>query len=75
MKELLLLKINEVLTGKNMPVVTDIDFDTKLRDDLGLDSIDLAELTVHIEDETDIDVFSNGIVTTVGEILNILENK
>lgn len=63
MEELLLLKINEVLTGKNMPIVTDINFDTNLRDGLGLDSIDLAELTVRIEEETDIDIFSNGVVT------------
>lgn len=75
MKELLLLKINEVLTGKDMPIVTDINSDTKLRDGLGLDSIDLAELTIRIEEETDIDIFSNGVVTTVGEILDILENK
>lgn len=75
MKELLLLKINEVLTGKDMPIVTDINYDTTLRDGLGLDSIDLAELTVRIEEETDIDIFSNGVVTTVGEILDVLENK
>ncbi|KFF18444.1 acyl carrier protein [Flavobacterium hydatis] len=75
MKELLLLKINEVLTGKNLPIVTSINHDTTLRDGLGLDSIDLAELTVRIEEETDIDIFSNGIITTVGEILDVLENK
>lgn len=75
MKELLLLKINEVLIGKDMPIVTDISYDTTLRDGLGLDSIDLAELTIRIEEETDIDIFSDGIVTTVGEILDILETK
>jgi acyl carrier protein len=75
MKELLLLKINEVLEGKNMPSLKSINLDTKLRDGIGLDSFDLAELTVRIEEETDIDIFSNGIVTTVGEILYILENN
>ena len=75
MKDLLLQKINEVLEGKNMPALTDIDSDLILRDGLGLDSFDLAELTVRIEEETDIDIFSNGIVTTVGEILNILKNE
>ena len=75
MKDLLLQKINEVLEGKNMPALTDIDSDLILRDGLGLDSFDLAELTVRIEEETDIDIFSNGIVTTVGEILNILEKN
>ena len=75
MKELLLLKINEVLEGKNMPILTEINSDTVLRDGLGLDSFDLAELTVRIEEETDIDIFSNGIVSTVGEILHILETN
>jgi acyl carrier protein len=75
MKELLLLKINEVLEGKKMEHLTDINSDAKLRDDIGLDSFDLAELTVRIEEDTDIDIFSNGIVSTVGEILDILEAK
>jgi acyl carrier protein len=75
MKELLLQKINEVLEGKSMPSIAEINSDTILREGLGLDSFDLAELTVRIEEETDIDIFSNGIVKTVGEILNILENN
>ena len=75
MKELLLLKINQVLEEKNMPIIIEINSDTILRDGLGLDSFDLAELTVRIEEETDIDIFSNGIVTTVGQVLDILENN
>lgn len=75
MKELLLLKINEVLEGKSMPNLIDLNSDTSLRDGLGLDSFDLAELTVRIEEETGIDIFSNGIVTTIGEILIILKNN
>lgn len=39
-----------------------------LRDDLGMDSFNLAELTVHIEEEFDIDIFEDGIVNTVAEI-------
>ena len=44
----------------------------RLREDLNLDSFDLAELTVKIEDEFDIDIFEDGLVLTVGEILNKL---
>ena len=44
----------------------------RLREDLNLDSFDLAELTVKIEDEFDIDIFEEGLVLTVGEILNKL---
>lgn len=36
---------------------------------LGLDSLDLAELTVRIEAEYDVDIFEDGVVTTIGEIL------
>ncbi|GCD77352.1 acyl carrier protein [Thermaurantimonas aggregans] len=45
-----------------------IHSESHLRDDLGMDSLDLAELTVRIEAEYDVDVFADGIVSTVGEI-------
>lgn len=44
----------------------------KLRDDIGFNSFDLAELTVRIEDVSGIDVFANGIVETVSDILALL---
>lgn len=49
--------------------IEDINYDTKLMVDLGFDSLDLAELTVRIEKEFGVDVFEDGIVTTIGEIL------
>ncbi|THC67310.1 acyl carrier protein [Bacteroides fragilis] len=42
------------------------------RDDIGFTSFDLAELTVRIEDEFDIDIFEDGLVNTVGEIIEKL---
>lgn len=39
-----------------------------LRKDLGMDSMMLAELTVYVEEEFDVDIFEDGIVNTVGEI-------
>jgi acyl carrier protein len=60
--------INIVLKNRNRLEVSDIDGDTNLRTDLGFDSLDLAELTVRIEDETGVDIFSDGIVETVGDI-------
>jgi acyl carrier protein len=44
-----------------------------LKQDLDLDSLDLAVLTVKIEAETGIDVFAEGIVETVGQLLAKLE--
>lgn len=49
--------------------IQDLSHDTKLRDDLGFDSLRLAQLTVMIEDEFDVDIFEDGNVETIGEIL------
>lgn len=68
MDELLKL-INVVLLNRGKQKVEIINGKSSLRNDLGLDSLDLAELTVRIEAEFDVDIFENGIVTTVGEIL------
>ena len=54
--------------------IESINVETNLRDDIGLDSLDLAELTVIIEAEFDIDIFENGIINTVGEIFEKLKN-
>ena len=60
--------INDIRASKNMEAVVTLTEGDKLRDDLGLTSFDLAELTVRIEDEFDIDIFEDGLVNTVGEI-------
>ena len=60
--------INDIRASKNMEAVVTLNEGDKLRDDLGLTSFDLAELTVSIEDEFDIDIFEDGLVNTVGEI-------
>lgn len=44
----------------------------KLRDDLGFDSLRLAQLTVEVEDEFDVDIFEEGNVETIQDILNKL---
>lgn len=67
--------IREVLEEGNKEEVNIIELDTSLRKDLGFDSLDLALLTVKIEDEFDVDIFENGLIDTVGEILNIIEQS
>jgi len=70
MEEKLYLIINELLISNNkIDKPLQINESLKLRDDLGMDSFNLAELTVHIEEEFGIDIFEFGIVNTVGEIL------
>lgn len=60
--------INEIRAAKDMAPVESINSETKLREDLSMTSFDLAELTVKIEDEFDIDIFEDGLVNTIGEI-------
>ena len=68
----ILLIINTVLNNRNKDKLSVIDENFNLRDDCGLDSLDLAELTVRIEAEYDVDIFEDGVVVTVGDILKKL---
>lgn len=50
-----------------------IDENTTLVNDLGFNSFNLAQLTVEIESEFNIDIFENGIITSVEDILKQLK--
>ena len=67
--EKLLEIINIVLDNRDKILVENITTSSNLRADCGLDSLDLAELTVRVESEYDVDIFEDGVVTTVGDIL------
>ena len=69
MREFVIKIINEVRSLKGLPPIEKIEDYMDLREDLSLSSFDLAELTVRIEDEYDIDIFEDGLVNTVGEVL------
>ena len=73
MKDKLLLIINQIRLNNNLNVLNVISETDDLRGDIGFNSFDLAELTVRIENEFDIDIFVFGIVATVGDILNKLK--
>lgn len=64
----LLETINQVRSNKGRAPLPQIFPQLRLREDCELDSLDLAELTVRIEDASGVDVFAEGIVRTVGEI-------
>ena len=72
MEEKILIIINEIRKSKNLSELSVINLSDTLRDDIGFTSFDLAELTVRIEDEFDIDIFEDGLVNTVGEIIEKL---
>lgn len=61
--------INTVLKNNGKNIAETIDQDSLLREDLGFDSFELAELTVRIEAQFDVDIFEDGLITKVGEIL------
>lgn len=65
--------INDIRMSNDFAPVENINETDDLRNDLGLTSFDLAELTVRIEDEFDIDIFEDGLVNTIGEIFAKLE--
>jgi acyl carrier protein len=75
MKEKINKFLNEILVSKGGQEKENLNPNLNLRNDLGLDSFDLAELTVKVEDEFGVDIFSNGIVHTLEEIYSILENE
>jgi acyl carrier protein len=64
----LLETINQVRANKGRAPLSRLSPQLRLREDCELDSLDLAELTVRIEDASGVDVFAEGIVRTVGEI-------
>ena len=71
-------KVIEII--KKIIVENDIEFSvdeindsTLLTNDLGLDSLDLALLTVEIESEFGVDIFENGLISRVGEIFEQLK--
>jgi acyl carrier protein len=67
-KDELLNIINGILENKGEKKIQVLDDAIDLRKDLNFTSLDLAELTVKIEDITGIDIFEDGLVSTVKEI-------
>lgn len=73
--EQILQAINEVLVEGGIEPVKDVSREIRLYADLGLDSLQLAVLTVKLEAATGVDVFARGIVSTVGEIEDRLRGE
>jgi acyl carrier protein len=69
-----LAKINEVFIESGREPLQSLSPEMSLRSDLDLDSLDLAVLTVKLESATGVDVFQNGVVQTVGDLLERLSS-
>tara|TARA_B100001248_G_scaffold186384_1_gene142255 strand:- start:7604 stop:7825 length:222 start_codon:yes stop_codon:yes gene_type:complete len=68
----LLSIINELRQSKGDEILTSIKSSDSLSDDLNFDSLDLAELTVIIEKEFGVDIFEKEIITSIGEIKELI---
>ncbi len=68
MEEKILEIVNAIRKHKGDTPVEVLTDDMDLRKDLDFSSFDLAELTVNVEEEFDIDIFENGLINTIGEI-------
>ena len=66
--------ISDILQEKDdTSTVDSLNDRMSLTNDLGLDSLDLAEMTVRLEDEYGIDVFEDDVVDEIGEVLEKLD--
>ena len=74
MREKVIEIIFNILKENDIEVrVEEINDSTSLTNDLGLDSFNLAQLTVEIESEFGVDIFENGVISNVGDILSQLK--
>lgn len=64
--------INEIQKENGVELSITLNDNDDLINDIGLDSLDLAQLTVMIEDIYGIDVFENKIVRKVYEIKELI---
>jgi acyl carrier protein len=74
MKEKVIEIIKNLIIENDIEVSTEeINDSTSLTNDLGLDSFNLAQLTVEIESELGVDIFENGVISSVGDIFKQLK--
>ena len=72
MENKILRILNVVLENRGKKNIENFKPDLDLRRDLELDSLDLAELTVRLESEFDVDIFENGNTNTLQEVVEKL---
>ena len=65
--------INNILRINGKQVFDNLKLDDKLKDDLGMDSVEMVDLVVSIEDEFEVDIFESGSVDTVNDIFELIK--
>jgi acyl carrier protein len=66
--------VHHIRVSRGLPQLMQLSASSDLRRDLGLDSLDLAELTVRIQDRYGVDVFAAGVVRTWGELVQRVQH-
>ena len=62
--------VNRILIERGRTPIQQLELSMSLRRDLAFESLDLAALTVLVEDRFNVDIFEDGVVDTVDEILD-----
>ena len=75
MEQQVLKFINVIRVKKALPPLANLSPQMSLGIDLEFDSLDLAQLTVLIEDEFGVDIFEEDIIETIGEIYECLRKN
>ncbi|MBN8235732.1 acyl carrier protein [Halobacillus kuroshimensis] len=73
MQDKLIVIVNDMCKDNGLPPLKRLDADQHLRDDLNMDSLILAELTVRVESEFGVDIFEDGLVETMGDVIRKIE--
>lgn len=73
----MLEKISEIIAEQLSVSVSEISEETKFKEDLGADSLDLFELVMALEDEYSIEIPQEDLesLKTVGSVVSYLKSK
>lgn len=70
-------KVKEILEEKLNLENADITMDSRFKEDLNADSLDLFEMVMALEDEFGVEIPSEDLekISTVGDVVAYIENK
>lgn len=73
----MLEKVKEIMEDKLSIDVSEVTLETSFKDDLGIDSLDLFDLVMALEEEFGTEIPSEDLenLTTVGAVIDYIENK
>ena len=67
--------ILEVIKENEIHYLGEMEDNYSLNYDLGIDSLDMVHLVVKVEDKFNVDMFSEGKISTVKELIDFIKKK